>query len=100
MNNNRLIRILLLLGLVTGIALAVIYRDRFDAAALEAWIREAGAIAPLLFVLVYALATVLFLPGSVHARRAARRASEASHPDNSTHWTPASAGVTACSELP
>lgn len=65
MNNNRLIRILLLLGLVTGIVLAVIYRDRFDGAALEPWIRDAGAIAPLLFMLVYALATVLFLPGSV-----------------------------------
>jgi len=65
MNNNRMIRILLLLGLVTGIALAVLYRDRIDGAALEAWIRDAGAIAPLLFVLVYALAAVLFLPGSV-----------------------------------
>jgi len=65
MNNNRMIRILLLLGLVTGIALAVLYRDRIDGAELEAWIRDAGAIAPLLFVLVYALAAVLFLPGSV-----------------------------------
>jgi uncharacterized membrane protein YdjX (TVP38/TMEM64 family)/rhodanese-related sulfurtransferase len=65
MNNNRLIRILLLLGLVTGLVLAVLYRERFDGAALEAWIRDAGAIAPLLFMLVYALAAVLFLPGSV-----------------------------------
>jgi len=65
MNNNRFIRILLLLGLVTGIALAIVYRDHFDGAALEAWIRDAGAMAPLLFMLVYALATVLFLPGSV-----------------------------------
>jgi uncharacterized membrane protein YdjX (TVP38/TMEM64 family)/rhodanese-related sulfurtransferase len=65
MNKNRLIRILLILGLVSGIVLAVLYRDRFDGAALEAWIREAGPIAPLLFMLVYALAAVLFLPGSV-----------------------------------
>jgi uncharacterized membrane protein YdjX (TVP38/TMEM64 family)/rhodanese-related sulfurtransferase len=65
MNNNRLIRVLLILGLVTGVALAVLYRDRFDAAALEAWVRDAGPVAPLLFMLVYALATVLFLPGSV-----------------------------------
>jgi uncharacterized membrane protein YdjX (TVP38/TMEM64 family)/rhodanese-related sulfurtransferase len=65
MNNNRLMRIVLLLGLVTGIALAVAYRDRFDGAALEAWVRDAGTIAPLLFMLVYALAAVLFLPGSV-----------------------------------
>jgi len=65
MNNNRLIRILLILGLVAGITLAILYRDQFDGAALEAWIREAGPVAPLLFMLIYALATVLFLPGSV-----------------------------------
>ena len=65
MNNNRLIRILLFIGLVAGISLAVMYRDRFDGAALEAWIQDAGAVAPLLFMLVYALAAVLFLPGSV-----------------------------------
>ncbi len=65
MNNNRLIRILLLLGLLAGVVLAIIYRDQFDAAALEAWVRDAGPLAPLLFMLVYAVAAVLFLPGSV-----------------------------------
>jgi uncharacterized membrane protein YdjX (TVP38/TMEM64 family)/rhodanese-related sulfurtransferase len=65
MNNNRLIRILLIIGLMAGVALAIIYRDQFDGAALEAWIRDAGPVAPLLFMLVYALAAVLFLPGSV-----------------------------------
>lgn len=59
------LRILLLLGLVAGIALAVAWRDQFDAAALETWIHEAGIIAPLLFILVYAVAAVLFLPGTV-----------------------------------
>ena len=65
MNHNRFIRILLILGLVAGVTLAIVYRDRFDAAALEVWVREAGPVAPLLFMLVYALAAVLFLPGSV-----------------------------------
>ncbi len=65
MNNNRLIRVLLLLGLLAGAVLAIIYRDQFDGAALEAWIRDAGPAAPLLFMLVYAVAAVLFLPGSV-----------------------------------
>ena len=65
MNNSRLIRILLLLGLLAGITLAVVYRDRFDAVALEAWINDAGVLAPIVFMLIYALATVLFLPGSV-----------------------------------
>ena len=65
MNNSRLIRILLMLGLLVGITLAIIYRDRFDAVALEAWINDAGVLAPIVFMLIYALATVLFLPGSV-----------------------------------
>jgi uncharacterized membrane protein YdjX (TVP38/TMEM64 family)/rhodanese-related sulfurtransferase len=65
MNNNRLIRVLLLLGLVAGVTLAIIYRDQFDGAAFEAWVRDAGPLAPLLFILVYAAAAVLFLPGSV-----------------------------------
>jgi uncharacterized membrane protein YdjX (TVP38/TMEM64 family)/rhodanese-related sulfurtransferase len=64
-NRNRLVRILLILGLVAGVTLAIVYRDRFDAAALQAWVRDAGPVAPLLFMLVYALAAVLFLPGSI-----------------------------------
>jgi uncharacterized membrane protein YdjX (TVP38/TMEM64 family) len=65
MNTGRLMRGLLALALAAGLALALLYRDRFDAAALEAWIKEAGIAAPLLFMLIYALAAVLFLPGSV-----------------------------------
>ncbi len=61
----RLLRIVVLAALVVGVALAVMYRDRFDAAALEAWVQNAGAAAPLLFMAIYAVATVLFLPGSV-----------------------------------
>ncbi|MDH3561019.1 MAG: VTT domain-containing protein [Gammaproteobacteria bacterium] len=63
--NRRWLRILLLLGLVAGIAFAIAYRDHFDAAVLEAWIHEAGIVAPLLFILIYAIAAVLFLPGTV-----------------------------------
>jgi uncharacterized membrane protein YdjX (TVP38/TMEM64 family)/rhodanese-related sulfurtransferase len=66
MNANRhWLRILLLLVLAAGIALAISYRNHFDAGALEAWIREAGILAPLLFILIYAIAAVLFLPGTV-----------------------------------
>ena len=65
MNNNRLMRIVLFLGLLTAVTLAIVYRDQFDAAALEAWVRDAGPVAPLLFMLIYAVAAVLFLPGSV-----------------------------------
>jgi len=65
MDNKRWARILLLVGLAAAIALAISYQDRLDGAALEAWIQGHGTIAPLLFILVYALATVLFLPGTV-----------------------------------
>jgi uncharacterized membrane protein YdjX (TVP38/TMEM64 family) len=51
--------------LAAGVALALFYRGRFDAAALQSRVQEAGIAAPLLFMLIYALAAVLFLPGSV-----------------------------------
>jgi uncharacterized membrane protein YdjX (TVP38/TMEM64 family) len=63
--NNRVVRIGVLLLLVAGILLAILYRDRFDVAALEVWINEAGIWAPLLFMAVYAVAAVFFLPGSL-----------------------------------
>ncbi|MDT8405098.1 VTT domain-containing protein [Sulfuriflexus sp.] len=62
---GKLFRYALLLMVIVGITLAVIYRDLFDAAALEQWVDEAGAAGPVLFMLVYALGTVFFLPGSV-----------------------------------
>jgi uncharacterized membrane protein YdjX (TVP38/TMEM64 family)/rhodanese-related sulfurtransferase len=63
--NKTLLRWLLGLMLVIAVGTAVALRDRFDAAALQAWVEGAGAAGPLLFMAVYALATVLFLPGSV-----------------------------------
>lgn len=63
--NRKIFRVLLLVALVVAVALAVLYRNSFDAHALETWITEAGPVAPLLFMLIYAIAAVLFLPGSV-----------------------------------
>jgi uncharacterized membrane protein YdjX (TVP38/TMEM64 family)/rhodanese-related sulfurtransferase len=60
-----ILRITLLLTLLVGIALAIANREAFDAAALDAWVQGAGVAGPLVFVLVYAIAAVLFLPGSV-----------------------------------
>jgi len=51
--------------LVIAVAVALVYRDRLDAAALTAWVQQAGAAGPLIFIGIYAAATVLFLPGSV-----------------------------------
>ena len=58
-------RLLLLAVVVAGIALAVANRDALDAAALERWVEQFGTAGPLVFMLLYAVATVVFLPGSV-----------------------------------
>ena len=63
--NKTVLRWLLGLTLLAAVVAAVALRDRFDAAALEPWVSSAGAAGPLLFMALYALATVLFLPGSV-----------------------------------
>jgi uncharacterized membrane protein YdjX (TVP38/TMEM64 family) len=63
--SNKITRLLLLAIVIAGIALAVINREAFDAAALEAWVKDAGPAGPLVFMLIYALGTVFFLPGSV-----------------------------------
>lgn len=65
MSKNFLIRLLIVIGLAVGIGLAIVYRDHFDVATLESWIKDAGVLAPVIFMLIYAIATVLFLPGSV-----------------------------------
>ena len=58
-------RYLLLAALFAGIVWSVMHRGEFNGAALQAWIQHAGAWGPLAFMGVYAIATVLFLPGSV-----------------------------------
>jgi uncharacterized membrane protein YdjX (TVP38/TMEM64 family)/rhodanese-related sulfurtransferase len=63
--SNKLFRVLLFSILVVAVVLAVLYRDSFDAQALGIWIKDAGAAAPLLFMLIYAVAAVLLLPGTV-----------------------------------
>ena len=62
---NNIARLLLLVVIVAGIVLAFLYRDQFDAAALEQWVSDAGLVGPLVFMLVYVIGTVFFLPGSV-----------------------------------
>ncbi|HEB56862.1 MAG TPA: sulfurtransferase [Gammaproteobacteria bacterium] len=62
---SKLLRFSLLVLLLAGIALAIIFREQMDTAALASWIQDAGAAGPLLFMLIYILATVFFVPGSV-----------------------------------
>lgn len=63
--SNKIARLLLLIVVIAGITLAVTYREAFDTMALEAWVKDAGAAGPVLFMLIYTLGTVFFLPGSV-----------------------------------
>lgn len=65
MNKGRLLRVLLLVVIAAGIVLAIANRDQLDVAALEQWVNSAGIAAPLLFVMIYAVGVVLFLPALV-----------------------------------
>ncbi len=65
MKATKLLRRLLLAALLAGAAVAGIRVGFLDAGTVERLIASAGATAPLLFVLGYAVATVLFIPGSV-----------------------------------
>lgn len=51
--------------LAAAVTLALIYRDRLNAEGIEDWLKDSGAAAPLIFIIVYALAAVLFVPGSI-----------------------------------
>jgi uncharacterized membrane protein YdjX (TVP38/TMEM64 family)/rhodanese-related sulfurtransferase len=51
--------------LLAGIVLAVMNREAFTVEALETRVGELGMAAPLLFMALYALGAVFFLPGSV-----------------------------------
>ncbi len=62
---NNFVRAFLVLVLIAGIAVVVIYRDQLDPAKLESWLYDVGAAAPILFMLIYAIGTVFFLPGSI-----------------------------------
>lgn len=61
----KLIRFALFAALLAGIAAATVYREQFSATALQTWMQDVGAAAPLVFMALYAAATVLFLPGSI-----------------------------------
>lgn len=53
------------LSLLIAVGLAFLFRERLDVTTLTAWVANAGALGPLLFMAIYSLATLLFLPGAV-----------------------------------
>ncbi len=62
---NKLARIFIFLTLIAGIALVIMFRDNLNTAQLENMMTDAGAAAPILFMLIYIIGTLFFLPGSV-----------------------------------
>jgi uncharacterized membrane protein YdjX (TVP38/TMEM64 family) len=58
-------RVILVAVLLAAIGLVVLGRARIDPSILEQEVRRYGHFAPIVFVLAYAVGTVLFLPGSV-----------------------------------
>lgn len=58
-------RFSIMLLIVAGVSFVFVNRDLFNVNVIEDWVQQAGGAGPLLFILVYALAAVFFLPGSV-----------------------------------
>lgn len=55
------------LAIAAAIAVALAYRDRLDTAAFEAWLAGLGLLAPLAYLALYAVGTVVFVPGALFA---------------------------------
>ncbi len=62
---NNLLRLLIFMIVAAGIAAIVVYREQLDITAIQNWIESLGVAAPLIFMLIYALGTVFFFPGSI-----------------------------------
>ncbi len=63
--SKRLLQSMLTIILLLTISVSIYYRDRFNVEILQQWVDGAGWWAPFVFILIYIIATVLFLPGSV-----------------------------------
>ena len=63
--NTKILRLALFGILILGIGWALYNRDSIDIQQLQASLENTGAAAPLIFMLIYMISTVLFLPGSL-----------------------------------
>ena len=64
--NSRLVgRVVIGTLLIAAILLLFFYRDQLDFKRLDEWLSDAGWTAPILFMLIYAVVTPLFFPGSI-----------------------------------
>jgi len=69
-HRSAIIRLLVLTVLMGAIGWLALHRELLQAAALEERLGSSGRWAPILFVVLYACATVLFVPGFVLTWRA------------------------------
>jgi len=60
-------RLILLLLIAMAITAVTLNRDKFDPALLDAWLDGFGVLAPVAYVALYVIGTVLFAPGSLFA---------------------------------
>ena len=51
--------------LVAGIIYAISFREQLNVAALETWVKDAGTAGPIVFMFIYIIGTIFFLPGSI-----------------------------------
>ena len=63
--SKKLKRIILFIVIAIGISLSFFYRDQINPTGIQNWIESAGHAAPILFMGIYVLSTILFLPGSL-----------------------------------
>lgn len=65
--NSLLPRVLLIAG-IAGVTLwATLNRNQFDPTSLDAWLASFGVLGPLVYVILFAIGTVAFVPGSLFA---------------------------------
>ncbi|MDO8539681.1 MAG: VTT domain-containing protein [Opitutaceae bacterium] len=66
MNTHSVLPKVILGFVIAALSVGLIFmRDQFDPVLIERTIRELGPLAPVVFVALYALATVLFVPGAI-----------------------------------
>lgn len=63
--NSKRWRAALALAIIGAIALVAIFRAQLDTTAIAQWIGRFGMAGPLIFMLIYTIGTVLFVPGSL-----------------------------------
>ncbi len=62
---STLSRLGVLLVLAAGVALVIANREAISPAAVQAWVGRAGILAPLLFMALFSLSALLFIPATV-----------------------------------